>query len=70
MTAEKKQRLPKKPCGVGEVWRGEERMTRVPYLLDVHQKILLAETLTQTERIMGLKSMTGSISVLEGSKYR
>jgi len=68
MGTRKRYKFLENPSGVGEVYEGNEKIAKVSYNLDVTQEIHIAETLKETSEIEGLKSMTGSISVLEGSK--
>lgn len=68
MVTRKRYESLENPSGVGEVYEGDEKIAKVSYHLDVQQEILIAETLKETSEVEGLKSMTGSISVLEGSK--
>ena len=55
--------------GVGEVWQGEEKISKVSYALDVYQEIDIANTFNHTSEIEGLRSMTGEISVLDGKRH-
>jgi hypothetical protein len=68
MEAERRYKLVESPAGVGEIWRRQGYLARVTYLLNVHQEVAEEETLQQDEVTVGLKSMTGSISVLEGNR--
>jgi len=68
MVTRKRYRSLENPRGVGDVYEGEEKIAKVSYNLVVQQEILITQTLKETGEVEGLKSMTGSISVLEGDR--
>jgi hypothetical protein len=63
-----KNRLLETPGGVGTVWEGNIEIAKVNYQLKVQQEVSVISTSGKTEEIEGLKSMTGSISVLKSTK--
>ncbi len=57
------------PADVGEVWQGGEWLADVSYILDVYEHVLVSETLDGwSSETDGLRAITGTISVLDGTK--
>ena len=69
MVTRKKYRSLENPSGIGEVWSGDKKIARVTYSLNVQQEVLITEDFGGTEELDGLKSISGSIVVLEGEKH-
>ena len=68
MVTRKEYRSIENPIGVGEVWNKGERISKVEYGLIVQQEVLIASDFQKSEETELLKSISGSISVLEGIK--
>jgi hypothetical protein len=54
------------PKGVGEVYKGDEKLAKVRYKLNVQQEVLTTRAFNGAQDVKGMQSGTGSIDVLEG----
>ena len=57
------------PEGIGEVWEKDKIIARVNYSLYVQQEIIIMKSFDTTDEAEGMKSISGSISVIEGEKH-
>ena len=64
--AESKHNYVKDLQGIGEVYKGDNKLAKVRYTLDIQQEILKTRSFKDTQYLEGLSSTTGSIYVIEG----